>query len=467
MLALAGRKTYIADSCWVAVLDPNCEARDSRRFVLLFDPAIDTDQIPHVVQRLVELGTWKAWSGRFQSINDQIKANPLMERHLLDWYEIECALQRALNYKKSTGRFPRITSADKAMHRMFGFAAALTKVHEYLSPKGANTLESKVRGYLTDRYQSLASLAFEMAVIVNLMHRKVEVFCNDLEGGERFGGEGTYDFLARAKGLEVEIECKVFSADIGRKIHKRRHYELSGRVRSAMSQALADKGSFFMDVVLPDGMTESSEVESVASVLARALEARSEVKGPYEVNFLPVNLKNSPFDPRGGVFAMPSEDQVSEFIRTNFGHSNKNVFTQGDPDSGFAFLLVRSRKSDAVAEYIVRNLKDGAKQLSGKLPGIVCAHMLDMSSSELLELRDPAKGQGMRTEFERTMQEFFGPESRRHVYATRFSAPGYIKHDAKGSEHLFARTFQESGSTFHLVNASHQLRDDPRMSLFL
>jgi hypothetical protein len=435
---------------------------------LHFDPSVSVEQVPALVHGAIAIGTWKAWKARFQSIDDQIRDNPLMEGHLRQWYEMECAMNRALKYEKQTGKLPHIRRADLATHRLLGFVASLARVHGRLSPAGAKQLESRVRGALTDKNQSLASIAFELQVVTHLMHRNVDVICNDLESRHRAGSGGTFDFLACHSDLEVEIECKAFSGDIGRKIHRRRFYELSDRVQEALLKATASRGSFLAEVTLPGGLLDASDIRAVMARVVSAIETGISVQqeDPCSVTLHSMTLENSPFDPRGGLFIMPTEREINQFIRTRFGFDNINVCAIGHPRSGFAFLVVRSRKPDTVADYILENLKDGSKQLSGTRPGIVCAHMIDMTGEEIVRLSEPSTTPGMQTEFERIMRRFFGDPRRNHVYAARFSAPGQVEEEEEILGDFRTNSYRESGKVFRLKNASHPLFADKRMEAF-
>jgi hypothetical protein len=85
------------------------------------------------------------------------------------------------------------------------------------------------------------------------MSRGFDVDFHDLEDG------GGYDFLAESGGSKLEVECKYISADTGRKIHRRKLYELGGTLAPIMSHAVEDKQGGIHLVDIPDQLYGSKE----------------------------------------------------------------------------------------------------------------------------------------------------------------------------------------------------------------
>lgn len=60
-----------------------------------------------------------------------------------------------------------------------------------------------------------------LKVAAHLKSRGFSACFHDLESG------GGFDFLAFSNTIHLEVECKFLSADIGRKLHRRRVYDLA------------------------------------------------------------------------------------------------------------------------------------------------------------------------------------------------------------------------------------------------
>jgi hypothetical protein len=111
--------------------------------------------------RAIQIGTLDAWENRVHACAQQTKENPLIEGYLNERFAIELAMGRLRAYKKSTGRLPKIMTADTATHRLYAFAAMLAHVHQRSTPRAQKALAGRVRGGLKDD-NGLASVAFEL-----------------------------------------------------------------------------------------------------------------------------------------------------------------------------------------------------------------------------------------------------------------------------------------------------------------
>jgi hypothetical protein len=100
--------------------------------------------------RAIQIGTLDAWENRMRACAQQTKENPLIEGYLNERFAIELAMGRLRAYKKSTGRLPKIMTADTATHRLFAFAAVLAHVYQRLPARAQKALAGRVRGGLKD-----------------------------------------------------------------------------------------------------------------------------------------------------------------------------------------------------------------------------------------------------------------------------------------------------------------------------
>jgi hypothetical protein len=92
-------------------------------------------------------------------------------------------------------------------------------------------------------------------------------------------------------------------------------------------------------------------------------------------------------------------------------------------------------------------LSEAAKQLSGTRPGIIYAHLLDLTPAELLDLHQEPKT-SRPTAFQLMMAKLFTSEKRRHVHTTRFSTPGVLWRDDRIDGNIRKQESTEIGSSF-------------------
>lgn len=425
-----------------------------------FDPRVNETDLPTLIDRAIEIGTWNAWKARFQSFKDQVRQNDLMKSYFEHIFPIENALLEVIEYRDKTGgRLPGLATATNGQHQLYEFAAALARTHDNLSQRGATKFASRVRGALTDRTQSLSAIAFELSVITSLMHHQVDIFCNDIEATN---GGAAFDFIARKDGLEVEIECKCIGPDIGRQVHRKAFYEVAGGLRDLLLTQLATRGSLVVDVSLRGPLREPSHVTSAINLVRGVVSGAANSNEAGSVSINKIGTANTNSWEEGGW----SEDRLRKFVEHETGHKNSNCCLIGVPNAGAVVFVVRSEVQDSLSEYIRRNLSEAARQLSGNRPGIVWAHMRDMTPDSLKELIKPADTPGHVTEFQRLVMQFFESNGREHIFALRLSTPGSVRESQEVLGSLLTRSYQASGAYWQMRNPKHPLLADRRMSVF-
>ena len=185
--------------------------------------------------RIVPHGWWKR---RFDALIAQEQNNPL----LTPYFEAELAIERAYGrihkYRSHTGRYPDV---DIQSYEFFSFVASLVLVHQRLTTKGQQRLKMNVRDGLQDS-KGLAPLATELRTATHLMQQGYNVEFTDFEGTAQF------DLLATRQDLEIEVDCKAPSGDVGRKIHGARFRALAGKLEPALKN-IVDSGRYYLVVV--------------------------------------------------------------------------------------------------------------------------------------------------------------------------------------------------------------------------
>jgi len=411
---------------------------------MLFEPYADIRELPALLAQTAEIGTSRAWRDRFDRCEADARRNPMITPYLDDWFGLERAMGRSQIYLNQTGRFP-MRSAGLLELRLFSFAAMLVRVHAQLSSTAKRRMEGRVRSGL-DGDNTLAGLAFELQSAANLMHRGVDIHWHDIESN------GGFDFLARKDAIEVEIECKTFSADLGRKIHRRRHHQFIELIQPALMKV---EQPIFVDVVLATRL-HGSEVPALAHATTRALQTLKDIEGPdpYSIVLTQFDQADSPFSDLSTI----TEDKIKEFVAQRFGSVNDNVVALMNAKGGVGLVAIRCQQPDEVVMGMHRQLKAAAAQLSGKRPGFVRAQMMDISAEEFRELFAAHEQPGNSIGLTALLMRFFAGEQRRHVHTLSFSTHGEMVSHSAG--------INERGPAHYWVNRMHPACDDASMKIF-
>lgn len=355
---------------------------------MYFDPEAVPAEIPAQINRLVGITGWKPWKHRFVWLHEQVRVNPTMPYYLTERFGLELAFEQVRQHHKQTGRYPWPPKTAEQL-RLYSFLAMIVRCHQRLGETGKTRLKGMIEGGLKSDY-GIAQLAFEMKIVAQLMSRGFDVDLHDMEAG------GGFDFLATNEKVEIEIECKFVSGDIGRQIHLKRLHQLGTVLLPEMANLLDQECGGRLIRVLISGRLDGNAIQhwEIRRLMSDAFTEPSSNANSYscEVSISEFTFQNSPF----GQLA-PNEitlDNIQRFLFDDFEIENKNVLVNFSPKKkAVVLVVVESAKKDAVLKGIHHQLKKSASnQFSGHRPSILCCELADMTEDQLLGLKDQETG---------------------------------------------------------------------------
>jgi hypothetical protein len=174
-----------------------------------FDVNIRPAEIRASLHCLTEITGAAAWQKRENDFAHQVRDNPLMAEYLDSHFRIERSMFDVKRYKQNTGRIPNIINTPSAnTATLYNFAAVVSRVFRQLPMCGQDALRQKLKGALDDEV-GLSPLAFEMRTVAHFVASGFDVEFHDLGEG------GGFDFLVSKAEIEIEVECKSVSGDVG------------------------------------------------------------------------------------------------------------------------------------------------------------------------------------------------------------------------------------------------------------
>ncbi len=409
---------------------------------------INENELPDRFRQVFEIAPKEAWRRRAQNLADRERQNPFLTDYLDERYTIERSLAWALAHRDQFGRFPPVRGPHGGRYfELYSFIHILGNVYPRLSPKG----QSSVRGYMKnglDTDTGLTPFAHELAVAAHLWTADFDVEFTDAEGRTRF------DILARKEGLELEVDCKATSGDIGRQIHRRRVLELFHRVRPALDQLLQKGGGRTMDIVLPGALHGSEPyMNAVTGAVSDAV-----IQGKFlsVADVADVSL---------GAFALHEEPALLAgrpdlvgLVERRLGRANPHAIWIGGPEAAVV-VAVSSRKPDKVVDRIYRTLKESAEgQFGGMNPALVAIRLLDLTMEQLHELASDASGK-----LGTVCHRLFAGARRGHLFGVAFVSPADALTESVGASEV---EFSDRGMALLFRRGGHPLAQDPRLILF-
>ena len=419
-----------------------------------------TDAVPREIQthmiRLVSITGWKPWEKRVAWLREQVRVNPTMPYFVEERFGLELAFARVRQHYDKTGRYTWPPKSAEQV-RLYSFLAMIVRCHQRLRSEGKKRLSGMLVDALKGEY-GLASLAFEMKVVAHLMARGFDVEFHDIEEG------GGFDFLASNDDVEMEVECKFVSGDIGRQIHLKRLHQLGTVLLPEMTAALEDlNGGRLIRISIPGRLGGTKEQhDEIRRFMSQAIaDPKSGTRTtPYKISVLEFSIGESPFG------QLPPDDislvQVQRFLSDNFNIDNKNVLINFSPKQGAVLVVVESQKKDAVLKGIHHQLKDKAsKQFSGDRPGILCCQLADVTDDQLRSLKsDDGGGTGLDFMVSDLMKR------RPLLHTVSFTSVGTVEERISIIETTRRTSTQVKGVAYTFENPEHPMAGDPRYEVF-
>jgi len=429
---------------------------------MLFGTSYDSKEAETFLRQTIGITGIGFWRKRHDEFRILIQGNPLMASYIDEKFSIERGMERALQYKRNTGKFPNMmNTSDNSILKLYSFTLMIAQVYQNLSAAG----KKRLSGMLRDSLQSdhgVAPLAFEMGVAADLMRRGFDVRFNDMEGSG-------FDYIATRRGIQFEVECKTISGDLGRQIHRRRLFQFGGLISRAMSECLASGApqGHFARVVLPGELHGRQEyMQELAALVERVLRSRADFEqadiGKSDYASFPIS--GSPFDlDRHGAL-----DQVkfNEFLKSKNIMANGNSLLKFRPKHSAVVVVLISAKPDKVVPGLLRQIKAGATQFSENVPAALCVELTNVGEDQLLRLMDAPSDLNKPTAFQVATGEFFKSSKRQHVHTLAFYAPGHFKTSTRTTGSQKETHLQEGGRFLSYTNKRNQFAPNQEYKLF-
>jgi hypothetical protein len=411
---------------------------------------ISESELPDRFRQVFKIASKEAWRHRAEYLIARERENPFLKDYFDERYSIERSLARALEYREQWGRFPPVRGSH-GYFELYSFVRILSGTYERLSPKG----QSRVRGYLKNGLKGdagVAPFAHELAVAVHLWIAGFDLEFTDTEG------RGRFDILARKEGLDLEVDCKTASGDVGRQIHRRRALELFNRIRPALDRYLEKGGGRTVDIVLPGALRAAENYMN--AVRDAASEAIAQDKSLSISDVAEVSLGAFEFREEPALIAgRPTRQDIECVAERRLGRANTHVVCVGRPGHGAVVCAVSSRRPDRVVDGIYRELKESAQgQFGGTNPALLAIRILDLTMAQLRELASEGPGS-----FGVISNRLFARDCREHLFGVAFVSPADDLTEDMGSAGV---EFSDRGLAVLFRRQDHPLSQDPRLVLF-
>lgn len=418
-----------------------------------FSVEVHQEQIPLLINQLVGIAGVEAWKRRFAWLDQELNENEHMQEWLLERCALEWALMQVIAGDEL--RDPSRYRLDlPGRYELAAFASGVMAIDAHLSVQAKNRL----RGQLVDGLKSdkgLLSLQHEVSTAVHLVQSGFDLTCHDLENG------GGFDYVATREGLEIEVECKMFSGDIGRRIHKRAQAKLFRRLRARLLQVLNGlRTGLLLRVTFPVRLSssDSQHAHVCAAVDTGLLSGAGFQSEECAVSTLEFDVASSPF---GSLPQRPLDQATARrFVTTLTGNRNPAMAAMFTEGGQVLIVLFESAKPDDVLGGMRHQLREAAaKQFSGSRPGVLVAQIHDLTNEQLQELAGSDSLDRLQAPRLQVMtSDLLQSDSRKHVHSVIYRGTPALQSDQG--------TVSSRGVSYFMRNEFHPLARDPRFTAF-
>lgn len=420
-----------------------------------FSIDVHDTEVAELLIGLVQITGIDPWKRRLEWLQRELNENHFMEgwlreRCLLEW-TMNDVLSNPLLLPKKPFHLENI-----AQYELISFAAGVVRSYERLDEIG----KRRLRGTLLDGLKEdkgLLSIQHEIATAVHLMSRGFDVEFYDMENG------GGFDYIARKDDVEIEVECKMFSVDLGRKIHRRRSATLYKVLEDMLTQTYkAAYAGLIVTVTLPDRLMPSPEQHrGIERALRTALLSGNSVN---ETEYCAVRVSDfvvneSPF------IKTPehlSKRAIQQFVEERTGRKNTPLTIMFSPGRSAAILLLESKKSDDVLKGMRHQLREAAKgQFSKTRPAVLAVQLHDLTADQLADMtHSDSSWRGNATGLQIMTSDFLQSPSRSHIHTVVYRSHSLL------SEQNLDGTKRADGIAYLIKNRFHPLHNDIRYAAF-
>ena len=414
-----------------------------------FKPEVLDTELPGILRQFVKIAGRDAWKKRLRGLEREMRRESGMRHFWRERCALEFGFSRMWRHLQKTGEIP-FDYTDEDARKFLSFAAMTVRCHQRLTPKGRKRLAGMLRNATKGDF-GLGPVAYEMKVATHLLTRDYDVEFHDLERGRG------YDLLAAKDGMTLEVECTHMSGDAGRKIHRKDLYRFADRFSPWIRDHLGHLTTgLFVRLTIP-GRLESADAyqKPLCALVTRALlggGADVERDGVrVRVEAFNVERVAGPWTARGDL----GRDVMEARLLSHFDLVNKNALVYVRPGQSVVVLLIDSEREDEVARAMHAELSKKTKnQFTGQRPAILCCHLADLTSAELLSLGQAGTATGL--DYLATALILRRP----HLCSVTYTAPG------RTSVVDAAQSIREKGLTYTVVNPDHPFAGDERLSVF-
>jgi len=383
---------------------------------------IQTADIPETYRRFAEVVGEAFWEKRATAISQEIAGKPFLKEYLARENAICFQLEYLRMLAQQYGSVPASEIHNRAIYPAAGFAAQVLSLLDASSEAFAEQFRRRVQGALKNP-DNLRGLRLELAMATHFLRRGYRVNWPEMTETGRF------DLLVEDLGPHgLEVECKSFSPDTGRKVPRLVALEFFGMLWPRLEGTTRGLRTGLAVVLTAPGRfpTHEDTLRALAAEVGRHIFSGQD--GTLDDGTL---LRITEFDAArlGHIPISTNPDERRSAIDGVTETQNRESLVLGTTAGGAIALIVQSVKDDTFMPSVFDTLSTSARrQLTGDRAAMLLAELHGMQGEQLLSIagqdQDP---QQPPTTIALGITKFLTGPPRDHVVGVGFLSEGALR----------------------------------------
>lgn len=406
-----------------------------------FKTSIHDYEIDQLFRRFRQLIGDSNWRQRVKKLEEEIRGNKFLRRHLLQENDIAYQLNHCSNLERQYGTLLPGRMDLSPVYPSLAFASHCLSTLDKMDAENHTRAIGRIRGAFRNP-EDMRALQLEFTVglhFTKLGHR--------LAWPELETGGDTYDLLVEDIGpAGLEVECKAVSEEKGRRISTRQALEFwSLMQRDLLAATRGLHGGLSIVIALPDKLpTSFAERKELAKLVARAI-----LSGQSQI-YRQAAISIHDFDAQllTGIDWNNAGPGTRELVESITGTTNRQAMITGLKGGGAVICVIQSSQDDSLFDAIQKTAKRAATgQLTGNRPGMILLEFGGMSPEGMVSLAEHDNIPGNApTGLRRWASEFLtNCTDRDHIVGIGFLSRGAMRRPSSnavtssGSAYVFPR----------------------------
>jgi hypothetical protein len=358
-------------------------------------------KVPGIFARFEEIVEEVVWLEQAAKVDREIEAHPELGEYLREQNRVVFALsQCTVAARNNRGRLPWSMTQDLQYLEAFVFAWRVVQLAEAarrLTNKRYAIFVKRVREALRSP-QMLKAMQMEATIATHFVAAGRRVLFPEMGTGSE-----SFDLLVEDLGNQgLEIECKVVTANKGRKIHVAESIELLTRVVALPCvQLAASRGTsgLAIRVTVPKRLPDRTQWDELCRGVSRVV-----LSGRSDQLTDGTHVRLFDFDPAVlGKLETPISPITRKAIEGITGAENRHCMFFRPPENagGIVAVVVDSEQPDSMLHELFQTFEDSAgRQLTGTRPGALFATFEGIGAHQLADLGSHAALRGQHSALE-------------------------------------------------------------------